>query len=130
KLVPFFFADVNPATGKLINDLIAAKKRHGIPRSEIKNGAAQSLLSSRRDLHIEPKTNRRANKCNPGKWNRHSRYAYAIGSQRDQFVVRREPCENEKDRSQQSPRNGEDKRERQYICDERDQVFHRHIVIH
>ena len=130
KFVPFLFADINPAAGKLIDDLIAAKKRHRIPRGEIKNGTAQSLLRGRRNLHIEPETNRRANNRDASKRNRHARDAHAVGAQRDQFVVRGEPSVHEQDRSQQSPRNGEDKRERQHVGDERDQVFHRHIVIH
>src|SRR6476659_325485 len=99
ELVPFLFADINPAAGKLIDDLIAAKKRHWITRGEIKNGAAQSLLRSRRNLHIEPKTNRSANNRDTSKRNRHKRHAYAIGAQRDQFVVGGQPSENEKDRS-------------------------------
>jgi hypothetical protein len=60
EFVSILFADINPSAGKLIDDLIAAKKRHGIPRGEVKNGAAQSLLRGRRNLHIEPETNRRA----------------------------------------------------------------------
>src|SRR5947207_13955576 len=55
EFVPFFFSDINPPTGKLIDDLIAAKKRHRISRGEIKNGAAQSLLRGGRNLHIEPR---------------------------------------------------------------------------
>src|SRR5215211_5364737 len=109
KLIAFLFADVNPAAGKLIDNLIAAKKRHGIPRGEIKNGAAQSLLRGRRNLHIEPETNRGANKRYASKRNRHARDAHAVSAQRDQLVVRGQPPVNEKDRSQQPPRNGKDK---------------------
>src|SRR5436190_2785895 len=109
EFVPFFFADINPPTGKLIDDLIAAKKRHRISRGEIKNGAAQSLLRGGRNLHIEPKTNRRARKRDASKRNRYARDADPVGAQRNQFVVRGQPSENEKDRGQQPPRNGEDK---------------------
>src|SRR6476660_6731121 len=91
EFVSFLFADINPPAGKLIDDLIAAKKRHRIPRGEIENGTAQSLLRGRRDLHIEPKTNYRANKRYASQRNRHARNAYAVGAQRDQFVVRGEP---------------------------------------
>ena len=122
EFVPLLFADINPAAGKLIDDLIAAKKRHGIPRGEIKNGAAQSLLRGRRNLHIEPETNRRATNRYASKRKRHTRDAHAVSAQRDQFVIRGEPSVHQQDRSQQSPRNGEDKRERQHVGDEREQV--------
>ena len=52
-----------------------------------------------------------------------------LAAQRDQFVVRREPAENEQDGGEQSPWNGEDERERQDVGDETDQILHRHIVI-
>src|SRR5436190_144958 len=76
---------------------------------EIKNGAAQSLLRGGRKLHIETKTNRRARKRDASKRNRYARDADPVGAQRNQFVVRGQPSENEKDRGQQPPRNGEDK---------------------
>src|SRR4026208_250414 len=130
ELVAFLFADINPPAGKLIDDLIATKKRHRISRGEIKNSTAQFLLRGRRNLHIEPETNHRATDRDASERNRYTRDAHTVGAQRDQFVVRGQPPVNEKDRRQQPPRNGEDKREWQHVGDERDQVFHRHIVIH
>src|SRR5262249_29826293 len=106
--VPFLLANVNPAAGKLIDNLIASKKRHGISRGEIKNRTAQSLLGGRRNLHIEPETNRRAANRDASKRNGDARYTHTVCAQRDQFVVGGKSSENEKDRRQQSPRNGED----------------------
>ena len=91
QFVSILFANIYPPAGKLIDDLIAAKKRHGVPRGEIKNGTAQSFLRGRRNLHIEPETNRRATKRYASKRNRHARDAYAVSAQRDQFVVRGQP---------------------------------------
>ena len=109
ELVPFLFADVNPATGKLIDHLIAAKKRHRIARGEIENRAAQFFLCGRRNLHIKPETNHRATNRDARKRNGHARDAHAVGAQRDQFIVRGEPSEHEQDRRQQSPGNRENK---------------------
>src|SRR5439155_4241644 len=55
--------------------------------------------------------------------------AYAVLAQRNQFVIRGESPEYEKNRRQQSPGNGKDEREGQHVSNERDQVFHRDVVI-
>src|SRR5947209_7401987 len=83
KLVPLFFTNVNFAAGKLINDLITAEEGHRITRREVKNCAAQLFLCGGRDLNVEPKTNRTANKSQGGERNAHARNAYAISAQRD-----------------------------------------------
>src|SRR5215510_4153726 len=130
ELVAFFFADVNPPARELIDHLIASEERHRVARCKIENGAAQPFLRSGRHVHIEPETNHRATERDRREWNANTCDAHAIGAQRDQFVVRREPSEHEQDRGQQSPRDRENERERQHVRNERDQVFHRHIVIH
>ncbi len=48
----------------------------------------------------------------------------------DQFVIGREPAEDEEDRGEQSPGNGEDEGERQDVGDEGEEKLQRHIVIH
>src|SRR5256886_7561827 len=64
KLVPFFFPDVNFSPGKLIDHLVAAKKRHRVARRQIENGAAQFFLRRRRHLDRKPETKRRAHERN------------------------------------------------------------------
>ena len=95
----------------------------------IENGAAQFFLSSRRGVNIEPKTDHRGNDCNSCQGNTNARNTYPVGSQRDQFVVRRQSPEDQQDRCQQAPWNRENERERQYVRDEGDQVFHRYVVV-
>src|SRR5258708_38677987 len=58
ELVPFFFADVNFSTGKLIDHLVTAEERHRIARGQIEDGAAQFFLRGWRHLDREPKTKR------------------------------------------------------------------------
>src|SRR6202011_221050 len=130
ELVPRFFTDVNFSPGKLVDHLIAAEERHRIARGQIKDGAAQFFLRGGRHLDREPKTKRRAHERNYGQRNGDTRHAHAIRAERDQFVVGRAPAEDEEDRSKESPRNGEDERERKNIGDEREQIFDGHIVVH
>src|SRR5262249_38710690 len=124
EFVPFFFADVNSSAGELIDDLIAAKKRHRILRGQIKNRAPQFLLRSRGCLHIEPEKNGCCKKRDPSQWKGNSRDTHAIRTERDQFIIRGETPENQQNRRQQPPRYSEDQRERQYISDKRDEVFY------
>ena len=130
QFVAVFLADINFSAWELIDHLIAPEKRHRIAGGEIKNGAAHFLLGRRCDLDVEPKggggaekRDHRQRKANPGD-------AYSIGTQRDQFVVRREPAEDEQHGRKQTPRNREDERERQDVSDETEQIFGRQIVIH
>ena len=130
QLVAFFFAHVNLASGKLVDHLIAPKKGHRIARGQIENSTTQFFLRSGRSLHVKPQTDYGANNGDRAQWNADAGDAHAVGTQRDQFVVCREPSEHEEDRRQQSPGNSKDEGERQHVGDERNQVFHRHIVVH
>ena len=129
QFVAVFFADINFSAWELIDDLIAPEKRHRIAGGEIEDGAAHFFLGRRRDLDVEPQGSGGAEKrdhhqrmANPGD-------AHSIGTKRDQFVVGREPPEDEQDGGEQTPRDGKDERERQDVGDETDQVFDRQIVI-
>src|SRR5438477_396908 len=73
-----FFAHVDLSPRKLIDYLIAAKKRHRITRSEIENGTAQFFLRGRRSLDVEPEANRSAKKRDPRKRDANTRYAHTI----------------------------------------------------
>src|SRR5205814_10360695 len=115
KFVAFFFADVNFSPGKLIDHLVAAKKRHRITRGEIENGTAQFFLRGRRYLDGEPETKRRAHERNNAERNSDARDAHTVGAERDQFVIGRKPAEDEEDCGEQSPRDGEDERERKDV---------------
>ncbi len=61
--------------------------------------------------------------------NADARDADAVGAERDQFVVRGEPAENEQDGGEQAPGNGEDERERQDVGDKGEEIFRGHVVI-
>ena len=78
ELVSLLFADVNPAAGELINDLIASKKCHWVTRRQIEDGAAQSFLRGWRNLHIEPEAESCAKKPDPSKWDANARDAHAV----------------------------------------------------
>ena len=78
QLVALFLADVNLAPGKLIDHLVASEKCHGIAGRQIKNGAAQFFLRSRRSLHVEPGTDRRTDECDTTQRNADARDAHAV----------------------------------------------------
>src|ERR1041385_3567842 len=78
ELVSLLSTDVNPSAGKLINHLVAAEKRHRISCGEIEDSAPQALLGSRRDLYIEPETNRSCEQRDACQWETDSRHAHAI----------------------------------------------------
>ena len=126
---PSFLPDVNFAARKLIDHLVAAEKRHRVAGCEIENRAPQFLLGRGRDLHVEPKTNDGANRSDDRERNADARDADAVRAERDQFVVGGEAAEDEQDRGEQAPGNGEDERERQDVGDEGDEVFRGHVVI-
>jgi hypothetical protein len=75
EFVAFFFPNVDLASRKLIDHLIAAKERHRIAGSEIENGAAQFLLGGRRGLHVEPEADRRAQERDHGQRDANARNA-------------------------------------------------------
>src|SRR5207249_10833842 len=78
ELVSLLLADVNLASGKLVDHLIASEECHGISCSQIENRAAQFLLCSRRGLHIEPETDRRTDDCDTTQRNANARNAHPI----------------------------------------------------
>ena len=105
------------------------KSAIGLRVARLKTVLAHFFLGGRRDVDVEPKRSRgaekrddRERKANPGN-------ADAVGAKRDQFVVRREPAEDEQHGREQAPRDREDERERQDVGDEADHVFDRQIVI-
>ncbi len=78
ELVSFFLADVNFASGKFVDHLVAAKKRHRIARGQIKNRAAQFFLRGRSHLDVEPQANRGADERDRDKWNANARNTHAV----------------------------------------------------
>ena len=65
-----------------------------------------------------------------GEWHADARHAHAVRAERDQFVIRGEPAEDEQDGGEQSPRDGEDEGEGQDVGDEGEEKLDRHVVIH
>jgi len=97
-LLPSFFPR-KFSPGKLINYLIAAKKRHRIAGREIENGAAQFFLGSRCAWTLS-QSRSPCSERDPSERNANARNAHAIRSQRNQLVIGREPAEHEQDGSQ------------------------------
>ena len=79
---------------------------------------------------IEPEANDGADNRERRQRQGNARYADAIGPKGDQLVIRREPPEDEQDRGQQSPGDGEDEREGQNVGDEGEEKLQRDIVVH
>src|SRR5437016_10604396 len=98
EFIAIFLSDINFATRKFVDHLIAAEKRHRISGCEIVEAGAQFFLRRGSDLYIEPQATGGADESDKGKRDANARHTDAVGAERDEFVIGRQSSENQQDR--------------------------------
>ena len=117
------------AIRKLIHHFVRLKHRGRIARGDPEQGSHHRVLGTRRDIGIDPETDSDKKKRHGQNRDENPRKTHPVGTQGDDFIIRRESSKNQQNSREKTPRDREGHRKRKDKGDESQHTLKWHAVI-